>query len=290
MASEVQRHTGKTMPLLIDMKVHNAFMRFMHERDYLHFTFRHFMKHIPIVYGGWHPYQYCLTVTYRKFLLVIAVLLGRELNATQEVPSNRRVQFMEKVFAGLLLAWPYLKDLVNNIVQRIKCSAHPRPRDRMTLQRVTSVQRLMSSYAPALFVIVIVNGHLVPKCTWQGRELGYARHARESPFYCFILLTGISGADARKVEYIHSTAQSLLCSHPWYWRTCTVIHNEESNESKLSRLGAAWREHPNANSLQGTPDLFVTIPTPGARTPPPPPFRCVHADCCSTVPGQHRKC
>ena len=273
MVSEVQRHTGKTMPLLIDMKVHNALVRFLYGKDYLHFNFRHFLQHIPIVYGVWHPYKYCLTVTYKKFLPVIAVLLDRELNATQDVPANRRVQFMEKVFAGLLLAWPYVKDLVNNIVQRIRAIAHPTARDRMTLQRVTAVQRLMSSYAPALFVI----GHLVRKCTWEGRELGSARHARESLFYCFILLTSISGGDARKVEYIQSVAQGLLCSHPWYWRTCAVIHNEESNESKLSRLGAAWRKHPNVNSLQGTSDLFITIPTPRewsthARETVPPHF------------------
>ena len=56
MVSEVHRHTRKTMPLLIDMKVHNALMRFLYWRDYVHFTFRHFVQHIPIVYGVWHPY------------------------------------------------------------------------------------------------------------------------------------------------------------------------------------------------------------------------------------------
>ena len=54
MVSEVQCHTGKSMRLLIDMKVHNALMRFLHGRDYVHFTLRHFLQHIPIVYGVRH--------------------------------------------------------------------------------------------------------------------------------------------------------------------------------------------------------------------------------------------
>ena len=43
MVSEVKRHNGKPMPLLINRKVHHALIRFLYGKDYVRFTFKHFL-------------------------------------------------------------------------------------------------------------------------------------------------------------------------------------------------------------------------------------------------------
>ena len=100
----VQQHVGRAVPLLVDEKVHYALCRLLFNRGYQRWSVATMLKDVPLLYGAWHPYKHCLTLVYRRFFPVLALL------ETQHVPTanttfkaSRRVMFMEKMFASLLL-------------------------------------------------------------------------------------------------------------------------------------------------------------------------------------------
>ena len=72
MLGTLQRHTGNTLTILPDMKIHHALMRFLYGGGYVTRNFYRYLKSLPQVYGIWHPYKYTLTLLYRQHLPIIA--------------------------------------------------------------------------------------------------------------------------------------------------------------------------------------------------------------------------
>ena len=60
-------------------------------------------KH-PLLYGVWHPYKQCVSLVYRHFFPLMAVLECAGTVPTHgDVRSFRKVLYTEKMFAALLL-------------------------------------------------------------------------------------------------------------------------------------------------------------------------------------------
>ena len=69
------------------------------------------LRHVPILYGVWHPYKHMLWVVHRTYFPIIAQLesLG-EPQPGQRVVAHRRVANMERLFGGLLIAGYSVRD------------------------------------------------------------------------------------------------------------------------------------------------------------------------------------
>jgi hypothetical protein len=101
----LQRHVGRVLPLLVDEKVHYSTMRLLYAPAHWSLDVHGWLRQVPVIYGSWHPYKHTLTLLYRWFLPVFTAL---ELRQPPPVGStfkaSRKVVFMEKMVAGLLLA------------------------------------------------------------------------------------------------------------------------------------------------------------------------------------------
>ena len=72
-------------------------------------------------------------------------------------------------------------------------------------------------------------------------------------------MIGLCGPDAKKVEYIRTTT---IAGQQWHNQVPGYVHVEESGEALLARLGHQLHLHPQAISIDGYLDLYVTLPAP----------------------------
>ena len=92
------------MPLLVDEKIYYTVSRMLHSRVFVGYDVAGWLKDMPLLYGVWHPYKYALTVVYRRFFPVFALLESTgEPNQNVQPRVHRKVVFMEKLFAAILL-------------------------------------------------------------------------------------------------------------------------------------------------------------------------------------------
>ena len=100
----LQRRVGGSLPVLVDEKVHYAVMRMMHSRMLSQLDVGGWLCQMPVLYGVWHPYKQCVTVVYRTFFPVFALLecTGR-VTVGARARLNRKLLYMEKMVAALLL-------------------------------------------------------------------------------------------------------------------------------------------------------------------------------------------
>jgi hypothetical protein len=104
-ALTVQSHMGGSMPLLVDEKVHYTVCRLMYSPGMRTRDVAGWLGQVPLLYGAWHPYKQSVTLVYRQFFPLFAVLecVGQP-PTTGEVRCYRKLLYMEKVCAALLLA------------------------------------------------------------------------------------------------------------------------------------------------------------------------------------------
>ena len=100
-----QAHTRLDAPLLVDEKVHYAISRLMYSQPFSGYDVCGWLGRVPLLYGVWHPYKQTLTLVYWAFFPVFALLEFTGCPALgSAVRMQRKVLYMEKVFAALLLA------------------------------------------------------------------------------------------------------------------------------------------------------------------------------------------
>ena len=124
-ARRLQRRTGGSLPFLVDEKVHYAVMRMMHSPLLGSVDMLAWLHRVPLVYGVWHPYKQCVVVVYRTFYPIFALLecTGR-VTVGAELRVNRKLLYMEKVLAGLLLC---AKDMIPLVRRAIATSTDDTP-------------------------------------------------------------------------------------------------------------------------------------------------------------------
>ena len=99
----LQRRSGCSVPLLVDENIHYRLMKLMYGSSCSAYDFGQWMCSLPVIYGIWHPYKYCLTAVYRMFFPIFAQL---ETTAPEEgklLCGKRKVLHIEKMCAVLLL-------------------------------------------------------------------------------------------------------------------------------------------------------------------------------------------
>ena len=67
MVQDLQQESGRPLALLVDMKIHYQICKLCYSPSYVPFDLGS-LNRLPIVYGIWHAYKYCVAVTWCKFL------------------------------------------------------------------------------------------------------------------------------------------------------------------------------------------------------------------------------
>eukprot|EP00667_Euglena_gracilis_P020534 EG_transcript_22263 len=105
---QLQARSGRQLPLLVDENIHYRILRLLYSAPALRFRMGEHLANVPLLYGIWHAYKHTVTVVYRAFFPVLAHLevpvgAGGSRQLTTSLRSHRKVLYMEKLFASLLL-------------------------------------------------------------------------------------------------------------------------------------------------------------------------------------------
>ena len=257
MMRRIQIHTGRDLPLLVNMKIHASVLRFMYGAKLRSLDYRSHLERIPLLYGIWHPYKYCVHITFRRFFPVISWLLKPFITVRTKIPCHRKLIYMEKVFAGLLLASNVLKGLITEARDRLSTLRRPMNLENtVAYQKIQSLYSLLFVFTPALWAI----GYGVRECTWAGAALDSGKTARTVLEHCLLILVSLTQKHAPKIEYVRTLCTALGTWQLWYDMVPGCLFVEESCEASLSRLGHALTLPPHVTDLSRASDVYCTLP------------------------------
>ena len=137
MLCTLHRHPGNTLTIPSNMEIHHALMRVFYGSSYVTRNIHRYLKYLPQVYGIWHPYKYTPTLVCKRYLRIIACLLFLNLTTEISVLVQRKVPFMEKVVAALLVARSDFIVPIQDITTRLEAQ-----RKRYPLAIVVAVHKL----------------------------------------------------------------------------------------------------------------------------------------------------
>ena len=241
MAADLQERTRVPLPLLLDENIHYRVLRLMHSVSHKEVDVAEWLSRLPLLYGIWHPYKHAVGVVYRAFLPVIGLLEGSGHPAVgDKVVPGRKVLYMEKVVAALLIIAPDLRDRLEAKLSALRQAlqtppAPPRPdgssssaagaaqpplapdatrRLRQELALLQGLHTLLYFYCPVLFQM----GWKVRQCTWEGRPTQSVKGdvAKQVLHHAFLLMTHVQGDLECREEYPRTIAMALLTWQPWH--------------------------------------------------------------------------
>ena len=218
-----------------------------------------------------HPYKYLAKTIHRIFFPVFALLENKDAEVGKKAVAQRKLLFLEKVFAAMLLGYPRIRDQLKTRLsemeghelrqdQAVDVAADQElwSRRRTLLQVLRALHLLMSFFLPALFRI----GWLVRCCTWEGREANSSAGCRHILEEIMVLLMHLLGDSGAKNEYVRTISVTLLTWQPWNNKLPAVVFMEESCEALLSRMSHRCSSHRHLRGFEATFDLYATLPPP----------------------------
>ena len=222
------------------------------------------LRNVPLTYGIWHAYKYVVIATYRQFLPLLSLIESARPVAGEGFLCFRKLAYMEKVIAALLIARHGLEE---RLLMRIRQCEQPADDATSSTNSVIGqspalvllrgLHTLLFQFVPILFRI----GCLVRLCNWEARKNGSATFAYEAMSRSFAMLVHLR-QDAEKVEYVRTLGIALLMWSPWESELPGCMFMEESCEALLSRMAHRCRQHPHLFAYEDVFDLYVTVPSP----------------------------
>jgi hypothetical protein len=203
----------------------------------------------------WHAYKHLVKTVYRAYFPIFAVLENiDELHAAGTIIAQRKLLYLEKLFASILLGAPQLRAQLRTRVQQLRRLA-PEQRG-FQLKLLVALQDLLDFWMPAVFRM----GYLTRTCTWDGRGSGSATIALEVLQEVLVMLVYLT-ADRGSDPYVRTISVALLSWRTWHSTLPACCFQEETCEAMLSRVGHRCDVHRNLHGFDATMDLYLTVPT-----------------------------
>ena len=99
------------MPTVVDEKIHWGVMKFCYCTSHVEYIWA-FLFGLPVLFGLWHPYNYCATIFWRLFYPAYVELANGKLTVGSTVLSFAKVIFIQRTFASPLVVGYNYKDVV----------------------------------------------------------------------------------------------------------------------------------------------------------------------------------
>lgn len=218
----------------------------------------------------WHAYKYLVKTVHRLFFPIMALLENDMPQEGQKALAQRKLLYLEKLFAALLLGSGKFRNQLDDRVKSVEAellvmdqsSGHVDPDERRRLKTLltilVSLKTLLDFYLPAVFRV----GYLVRCCTWEGRQANSSDRARKVLEEVLMLLVHLLQDDDCKNEYVRTISVTLLMWQPWNSKLPACSYMEESCEALLSRMGHRCSTHRHLSGFESTMDLYLTLPPP----------------------------
>ena len=205
-----------------------------------------------------------MKAVHKEFFPVFALLESPLHAVGVRVVAQRKLLYLEKLVAALLLAAPNLREQLDNRITVLKGQVSTwvfdvdGERRRRLLALLEGLSSLLNFYLPCLFQL----GYLVRCCTWEGRSKGSGAIAKKICEDVLVLLVHLLKDNQAKNEYVRTLAISILTWQPMMSQMPGVCFAEESCEAMLSRLSHRCEVYRHLHGLDATFNLFLTMPLP----------------------------
>ena len=270
----------RTVPFVIDMKIFYALLKMSFGKSYAPWHVDPFLLGHPLLYGVWHPYKYSVEITYKAFAPIIQFNEQVwDLKAGAVVPMKVKLRHMEKTIVGLLLATAANKARIDSTTQVLMGNlAELFDVQRLGLKCLLAPKALLYSYCTALLAL----GVLVRECNWNGHSLISSAAAKECIGMSTILMMNITPSEKLlSTEYLRTNTVALLFWSDSHTRALGCLFSEEYGEAMLSCLLMRSREVGNAQLVQQTNDILLTLPPHSSRREKMP--GCLDTEVCGQV-------
>jgi hypothetical protein len=257
-AVDMHAVTRKPVPVLLDINLHYRLCKCLYAVSHAPFAFSRAMQSMPLLFGVWHPYKYVCMQVYATFFSVLAPVIATLTGTTDQVSNRPKLMYKERLFAGLLLCTPAVRELILATLGALQqqSAAHPAVgKLAVGFQQMQGLWWLLSQWIPVCFHI----GFLVRDCTWAGRTAGSGPRATVILRLCFCLLR-LCKQHRGVTQYLNGIVVALLT-----WTEChggipACCHVEEACEAMLGRFSQRAKQDPTAEDLIEMCNLFVTLP------------------------------
>ena len=246
--NQLQSRNNKVWPVLVDEQIHYRILKLMYSVSYSKYRVNTWLTRTPPIYGVWHPYKYALTLCYRSFFPLMVYFANGRLEPGTAVPSFRKIIYMERMFACLLILGHSVKA---NLAAKLRdCDTHPTSPH--IKARIAAIHSLLFEHTPTLFLI----GTLVRDCNWGQADSQTALKVLQ---YSLHVIQHLTLGGENRVEYVRSLSCTLLQWSQWYSSLPGQAHSEEICEALLSRLVQKLHAFPNCTSLDSACELFLLV-------------------------------
>ena len=134
-----------------------------------------------------------MKIVYRCFFPIFALLEHPGAVAGERVVQQRKLLYLEKLFASLLLGAPRVKSQLTGriaeLIDSINNSLDALESKSVHLRILQALHNLLFFVLLAVFRV----GHKVRCCTWDGRQAGTGVWAQEIMAQCWLLLVHLIG-------------------------------------------------------------------------------------------------
>ena len=142
------------------------------------------------------------------------------------VVAQRKLLYLEKLFAALLLAAPKLKEQLHNKIMQVQSAIEEGASDQVEQVKLkklnnllVGLQTLLCFFLPAVFRV----GYLVRCCTWEGRAAGSGTTAKQVIEDVFVLLVHLLQEKCCKNEYVRTLGVAIITWQSFMSRSCRLL-------------------------------------------------------------------
>jgi hypothetical protein len=201
---------------------------------------------------------------HRAFFALFALVENDGGIVGETILAQRKLLYLEKLFASLLLGAPLIRDQLRSrllALQREVAGRSEPPttgRPDVLLRLLQALQDLTEFWVPAAFRI----GYLARCCTWEGRSLSSATMTLdllEQTLVLLVQLTKSSTTGATGDPYVRTISAALLAWQSWHSSLPGCCYQEETCEAMLSRFGHRCDVYRNLHGFEATFNLYLTL-------------------------------
>ena len=167
-----------------------------------------YLYRIPIVYGIWHPYKYSIVLVYWYFFPFFVSLTNGTLKDADKVPNHRKLIYIERLVAALVLTGHTYKQSLSVMCNRMK--ALPRP---LALHR-TTMKYLYDGLSMLLFQYVLASfatRHALRDTHWCQETKGTCAHTVLK--WCLHVIVHLTYGKEHIVDYVCTVCCALYVVH-----------------------------------------------------------------------------
>ena len=249
----IQRRSGKLMPILVDVNVYYRILKLLYHKDTISLNIRGAFRGHPLVFGLWHAYAHCVKRTFVVFKNLWAAL---EYPGFVKFPESTsvylkpRLDSLEQMVTGMYLihgeGWNELKTTV------LKCK-NDFGDDSQMARLASSLELLLVEFVPCLFTI----GLSVRECHWALQKPRTGARARNVLSFCLGYLLALE--KSHRNEYCRVLSMALVTWSPYHSILPAAVFVEEVLEASLSRLNRFCATDLRAHSVGQFSEAYASL-------------------------------